>query len=227
MGRYFDKDYDHYNCHNWDVDGYPGEFVYGDDVYIDDYYFDEKWKPINWGPYWDAGYWVSDKGRVWSSKTQRFLKLKHLDKHGHLGVCLSCRGGYYYVYIHRLVAMAFKPNPNKYPIVRHIYDNPNDNEYDDIEWGTMKDNTQDAIRNGHARFPTDEDREKGFEKVRRPVLATNLETGESIEFRGQQEASRFLGINQANIWKVLNGERPRAQGYKFRYLDVECDCEDD
>lgn len=28
-----------YDCHNWDTDGYPGEFVYGDDCYVDDYYF--------------------------------------------------------------------------------------------------------------------------------------------------------------------------------------------
>lgn len=30
---------DRLECHDWDTDGYPGEFVYGDDVYIDDYYY--------------------------------------------------------------------------------------------------------------------------------------------------------------------------------------------
>lgn len=229
MSRYIKLDEydDRYECHDWGTDGYPGEFVYGNDIYVDEYYSDERWKPINWGPYCDAGYWVSNKGRVWSNKSQKFLKLKRLDKHGHLGVCLYDKGNDYYVYIHRLVAMAFKPNLNNYPIVRHIYDQPEYNECDDIEWGTMKDNAQDSIRNGHAKFPTEADREKGFEKVRRPILATNLETGESIKFRGQHEASRVLGIHQANIWKVLNGDRPRAQGYSFRYLDMECDYSND
>lgn len=222
MANYNDYN-DRYECHDWDTDGYPGEFVYGDDFYVDECYFDEKWKPIAGFP----DYWISDYGRVWSVRNRRFLKLKRLDKYGHLGVCLCVRGETYYKYIHRLVAQAFIPNPNNHPVVRHIYDQPDYNERDGLLWGTQKDNMYDSIRNGHARFPTDADREKGFEKVRRPILATNLETGESIEFRGQHEASRFLGIQQANIWKVLNGERPRTQGYTFRYLDTERDYEYD
>ena len=37
-------------------------------------------------------------------------------------------------------------------------------------------------------------------------------------YDGQGVASRALGIPQANIWKVLNGHRSHAQGYKFEYV---------
>ena len=35
---------DYLECHDWDTDGFPGEFVYGDDYYVDDYYMDERFK---------------------------------------------------------------------------------------------------------------------------------------------------------------------------------------
>ena len=82
----------------------------------------------------------------------------------------------------------------------------------------QKDNWYDSVRNGTAHPPTDEDREIGFQKMRIPVLAVNLETGEETEFRSQTDAGRELGIQQANIWKVLNGERRSAGGYYFEYL---------
>lgn len=27
---------DYLECHDWDTDGFPGEFVYGDDYYVDE-----------------------------------------------------------------------------------------------------------------------------------------------------------------------------------------------
>lgn len=208
--------YNTYDIHDWNIYGWPGEFVYGDDMYIDDYYMEERWLPISG---FETEYWVSNLARVWSVKTQKFLQVKPMDNHGHLGVCLYSGGKRYYKYIHRLVAEAFIPNPNKLPIVRHIDDIPYNNTVYDITFGTQRDNAYDAIRNGRAYIPSPEDREKSYEKSRTPIIATNLSTGESFTFRGQGEASRILGIPQANIWKVLNGQRPRAQGYTFEYLE--------
>lgn len=197
-------------------DGFPGEFVYGDEIYVDEYYFDERWKPING---FCGEYWVSDKGRVWSMKTNRFLKLKKLDSHGHLGVCLYTLKGPVYAYIHRLVADAFIPNPNNYPVVRHIYDNPEYNEVNDLLRGTQRDNMLDARRNGRSYTITKADREKGLVNLRTPVKAINADTGEIDIFESQSHASEVLNIPQANIWKVLNGERRKAGGYYFEYIE--------
>lgn len=191
---------------------FEGRHVYGDDVYVDDYYLDEKWAYISGFP----EYMVSNKGRVWSKKTSCFLKPKRLDRQGHLGVCLLKNGVHYYKYIHRLVAEAFIPNPHDLPVVRHLYDDRTQNAEDDLAWGTQRDNYFDALTNGTAYVLTDVDREKGNRDRCMPLVATNATTREKTNFRSQNEASRKLGIPQANIHKVVRGERRSAGGYYFK-----------
>lgn len=193
-----------------------GSHIHGDEVYVDDYHLDEKWAYI----YGFPGYMISNKGRVWSTKTKIFLKNKQLDDHEHLGVGLYKDGTCHYKYIHRLVADAFIPNPNNLPIVRHLYDDSTQNTVDDIEWGTQKDNMLDAINNKTFYYFTDEDRYFGNENRMIPVVAINLNTNEELYFRSQGEASRELKIPQGNIWKVLNNQRSTAGGYIFRKGDV-------
>lgn len=187
-------------------------FIFGEDQYIPEEYMDEKWSHIqNIG-----GYMVSDKGRVWSEVSQKFIKVKPMDDHGHLGVCLSSNGKTYYRYIHRLVAEAFIPNPNNYPIVRHLDDDPSNNELNNLAWGTQKDNIRDCIENGNSYRLTDDDRYKGNKDRMIPVMAINIETGEHLYFQSQGEAGRKLSIPQSNIFKVLKNERRSAGGYKFK-----------
>ena len=210
MGLFFDDPNDMY-------DYFPGEFVHGDDVALSDDYLGEKWWYIDGAP----GYMVSDHGRVWSKKHQKFRKLKKMDKHGHLGLCLSIDGKPRDVYIHRLMGEAFIPNTFNDPLVRHLNDIPYDNGIENLAWGTQRENWEDSFHNGNAHFVTPEEREIGLTKMRKPIIATNIKTGEICEFIGQTEASRILGIQQSNIWKVLNGRRTHAGGWYFEYLDKE------
>lgn len=170
---------------------------------------DEQWAEI------DYGYYVSDYGRIWSGRSQKFLKPKRMDKYGHVGFVIHNGGRDKYLYLHRLVAEEFIPNPRHYPIVRHLNDDPTDNRAENLAWGTQKDNMHDSIEAGRSYTLTDEDREIGYEKVRIPVIAKNLRTGKEIHFRSQTDAARELNIQQANIWKVLHGERRMAGGYSF------------
>lgn len=44
--------------------------------------------------------------------------------------------------VHRLVAEAFIPNPNGYPIINHIDENPANNKVTNLEWCTYKYNAK-------------------------------------------------------------------------------------
>jgi hypothetical protein len=52
------------------------------------------------------------------------------------------------VHIHKIVAVAFIPNPNNYPIINHIDGCPNNNKIENLEWCTQKHNAQHACDMG-------------------------------------------------------------------------------
>src|SRR5215203_549588 len=49
--------------------------------------------------------------------------------------------------LHRLLAIAFIPNPRNYPLVRHLNDNKLDNRLENLEWGGPADNWADHLLN--------------------------------------------------------------------------------
>ena len=101
-----------------------------------------EWVPIPDYP----GYYICREGYVFNGK--RVMKPHRGDKAGHLNVRLRKDGKTYEEYIHRLVARAFIRNPNGYPIVRHIDDDRENNDVENLAWGTQLDNHYDAVRNG-------------------------------------------------------------------------------
>ena len=74
------------------------------------------------------GYGITSCGKVWSFKTNRFLSSRKNNK-GYLYVWLGDGKGHKKnVTIHRLVALAYIPNPNNYDTVDHI-DNCKEHNY--------------------------------------------------------------------------------------------------
>ena len=86
----------------------------------------------------------------WVKKPFRLLESKKRKKYTQS--LLNDEGKYVYGYLHRLVAMAYIPNPNNYPIVRHLNDNPLDNRLANLARGTQKDNVKDSIKNNSFHF---------------------------------------------------------------------------
>ena len=69
------------------------------------------------------------------------------NKKGYIGVHLSKNNKDKTVYIHRLVAQAFIPNPNNYPQVNHKDEDKTNNHVDNLEWCTAKYNSNYGHRN--------------------------------------------------------------------------------
>ena len=82
----------------------------------------ENWKEV---PGYEGIYWVSDLGRIRSKNG--FIKLRLHKGKKYYTVGLSKEGKQRTEFVHRLVAMAFLPNPEGYNVVMHINEKKTDN----------------------------------------------------------------------------------------------------
>lgn len=107
------------------------------------------------------GYHVTRDGKVYScliqggSSKRGPWKLRYtaITKTGHEQIRLRTPTGFRSKGVHRLVALAYIPNPNSYPIVRHLDDIGTHNTVNNLRWGTQKDNVNDSIINGKHSMP--------------------------------------------------------------------------
>ena len=100
---------------------------------------EEIWKDIDG---YEGLYQISNLGNVKSLNyrnqgIERILTPK-CNNAGRLWVELARNGDRKPMLIHRLVAMAFIPNPNGYPQVNHMDENPKNNRVDNLEWCTAE-----------------------------------------------------------------------------------------
>lgn len=87
---------------------------------------------------------VNRYGIVKNSITGNVLKLS-INRKGYCQVGTTHKGIKITTTAHRLVALAFIPNPENKPEVNHIDGNKTNNHIDNLEWVTAKENTQHAI----------------------------------------------------------------------------------
>lgn len=100
------------------------------------------------------GYFISDDGNVYcnlgkgnrgNGKTVPYYEVKpRATKNGYYRVYArnSITGKRTDLYIHRLVAKAFIPNPENKPWINHKNCNRADNRVENIEWCTAKENNE-------------------------------------------------------------------------------------
>lgn len=100
------------------------------------------------------GYLVTREGKVFSRKSGKWLKPQEYVK-GYSSFALRIEGETINHLAHRLVAMAYIPNPNGLPLVCHKDDDRGNNEVSNLYWGTKGSNLEDAYRNGK-KFTTKE-----------------------------------------------------------------------
>lgn len=111
----------------------------------------KEWKPI---PNFEGWYEVSNFGEVRSvdrevnykssgKSFRRGMVLRpKIGKHGYKEVILVINSKRHCYRVHKLVAMAFLPNPNNYSCINHIDENKLNNKVDNLEWCTQKYNTE-------------------------------------------------------------------------------------
>lgn len=154
----------------------------------------EIWKCIEG---YDGKYLISSLGEVKSLKYNKesiLKKRKH--SHGYYQVTLSKNKIQKQLFIHRLVANAFIPNPENKPEVNHKNGLKTDNQVTNLEWVTRNQNIQHAYKTGlceNARKASKERmanviRMMGTEANKMPVFSKKL----NMQFESVRCASRYI-----------------------------------
>lgn len=93
-------------------------------------------------------YSVSENGAVRSERNGKILK-PATDKYGYHYYVLCVEGKRHTIKAHRLVAMAFIPNPENKPTVNHKNGIRTDNRVVNLEWMTNKEQSNDPLTRQH------------------------------------------------------------------------------
>jgi len=160
----------------------------------------EKWKKLDLFP----NYMVSNEGRVKNRLTNKILTLQlHKERYQ---VCISQDGNKATLKVHKLVALAWVPNPHNKPDINHIDGDKLNNVASNLEWVTKKEN------HDHARVHR-------LIHDNKPIRATDISTGEHWDFYSVNQATLFFGWNRVYIYRALKRPTQTHKGIHFAYLD--------
>lgn len=110
--------------------------------------------------------------------------------------------------VHRLVAEAFIPNPNNYPIINHINGIKTDNRIKNLEWCTYSYNEKQAYKSGLKKH-------KKHKKINQYDLDNNL----IKEWESLIQIKNELGYSIGNIYAVCKNERKTAYKSKWKFKE--------
>lgn len=171
---------------------------------------EEKWLPVAG---YEGLYEVSNLGRVKRLSSNDASKEKilkpQIQRDGYQRVTLSKKGQKKRMAIHRLVAIAFIPNPQNKEQVNHLDADKLNNKLTNLQWATRKENIAHAIALGLMK------------KSNNPVIATHLDSGEQRHFKSQTEASRELGVYMKNISNALRGRNTNVGKWRFERCSLD------
>ena len=167
----------------------------------------EVWKDIEG---YEGIYQISNTGQVKSLarkcsgrySNREIIKKPFVEKDGYFTVGLYKDGKYRYCRVHRLVAIAFIPNPNNYPEVNHIDENKQNNNVENLEWCTTRYNLTYGHRLDCARGERNHRHKLTADQVkeiRRVYKKGDLEYGQSA-------LGKKYGIAHGSIAAIVQGK---------------------
>src|SRR5579863_7445631 len=146
-----------------------------------------------------SGYAVSTKGRVMGKRGTNLLAIQ-TRRDGYRTVTLYKDKKTYGRQVHRLVALAFLPNPEKHPVVHHKDGVRSNNCIENLEWVSYAENAQQKL-------------EEAEENVRRSRSVIQIHpSGDYTEWGSIKAAASFLEIRSGDIGDCCNGKISLAGG---------------
>lgn len=178
----------------------------------------EVWKPVVG---YEGLYEVSSLGRVRSiphdvpcvcgrrTVPGRVLCPSKSKTTQYMSVCLSDGNRKKTYLVHRLVALAFLPNPNKYPAINHKDENKENNCVSNLEWCT-------PIYNNN--YGTIKQRISAKNKISKCKPVAQMLNGAVITIFPSTISAKHIA-DPGHIGACCNGNRKSAGGYQWAFVN--------
>ena len=154
----------------------------------------------------EGEYAVTSCGKVWSYKSQKFLKTR-LDKDGYERITLYISDRKTKtIFIHQLVAQAYIPNPTGLPQVNHKDEVKLHNWVGNLEWCDQLYNNNYGTRSERAAM-----------SKRIAVYCVELDK----TFPSMKEAAEYVGLATTDgISGCCKGVRKTSGGYHWKFAET-------
>ncbi len=157
-----------------------------------------EWKKIEG----KTNYSISSSGDVRNDKTGRILK-PHKGTAGYYQVMMGRKTTP--LYVHRLVAIAFIPNPNELPQVDHINGDKLNNRVENLRWVTVSENCWGFGYDGR------------IENRKKKIRAFNND--QEIIFSSRNECAKYFGLTKSRIAYGKTFVKGKMKGWAFELVE--------
>ena len=171
-------------------------------------------------------YQITDDGRVWSKKRNKWMKICHNQK-GYCLVYLFKDGKNYCKQVHRIVAEAFIDNQDNLPQVNHKDECKTNNTIENLEWCTNEYNHNYGTRNKRVgkklsvilkgRKPSEQCRLAQIEKMSKKVYQYTKDKQLINEYESATDAAKKNNFNKGTIGDCCRGKIKTYKGYIWKY----------
>lgn len=155
---------------------------------------DEIWKDIEG---YEGRYMVSNYGRIKNCARNKYLT-PSVDSYGYLRVWLGNKKDRKIHSIHRLVAVAFLPNPFNLPQVNHKDEDRSNPYVGNLEWCTAQYNTEYSQSVNYAFI---------------------IPTGKVLKGRNLCKLCKAYGLEQSSMSRVHTGQAAQHKGWR-KYVPI-------
>ncbi len=154
----------------------------------------EIWKDV---PGFEGKYQISNLGRVKSFKRncKGIIKTLSITVHGYNDICLWVNNKRRHHSVHRLVLLAFIPNPENKPCANHINGIKTDNRIENLGWITYSENEKHSYRI------------LGKQQPKKPVAQYDLNGILLNTFESALAAAKYINGSQGAISNNCNDKQ--------------------